>query len=211
MTPKQAMYQNQANTIIKHLEKRNMSGYYFETAQAAVQAILNKIISDSTVAWGGSQTLSQIGLLDQLKNKPLTLFDRSLAKNHEETQQVYRAAFSANYYLMSTNAITLDGKLVNIDGNSNRVAALMYGPDCVIIVAGMNKVAVNEADALQRVKNFAAPANTVRLDCKTPCSKAGCCHDCLVEDCICCNTVITRNSRHTDRIHIYLIGEELGY
>lgn len=211
MTPKKQMYQNQAETIIKNLEKRNMTGYYYESAGAAVEAILEKIPNFSVVTWGGSQTLSQIGLLQQLSEKSLTLLNRDLAKTPEETKQIYRDSFSADYYLMSTNAITLDGKLVNIDGNSNRVAALAYGPDFVFIVAGMNKVAVDEENALIRAKNFAAPANTVRLNCKTPCTKTGSCNDCLVDDCICCNTVITRKSRHNNRIHVFLIGEELGF
>lgn len=211
MTPKQMMYQSQANTIIQNLAKRNMTGYYSETREQALILIMSMIKEGSTVSWGGSQTLGQIGLYDSLHSKNLVIYDRATATTPEETKKIYRDAFSVNYYFMSTNAITLDGKLVNIDGNSNRVAALTFGPDQVFIIAGMNKVATDETMALERVKNFAAPANTQRLNCKTPCVKTGHCHNCLSDDCVCCNTVITRKSRHNDRIHVFLIGEELGF
>jgi hypothetical protein len=211
MNPKKTMYENQAATIIQHLEKRNMSGYYFDTKEEAAKEILSRIPDQTTVSFGGSMTLNQLDLIQELSTRSLTLLDRSKATTPAETKQIYRDAFSADYYLMSTNAITLDGKLVNIDGNSNRVAALSYGPDYVFIVAGMNKVTLDEASAIERVSNFSAPANTVRLNCKTPCAKTGQCSQCLVEDCICCNLVITRKSRHTNRIHVFLIGEELGF
>lgn len=211
MTPKQMMYQSQANTIIQNLEKRNISGYYSETKEEALSLILSKINDGASVSWGGSQTLGQIGLYEALESKNLTIYDRARATTPEETKQLYRAAFGVDYYFMSTNAITFDGVLVNIDGNSNRVAALTYGPEHVYIIVGMNKVCSSLETALERAKNFAAPANTQRLNCKTPCVKTGHCHNCLVDDCICCNTVITRKSRHTGRIHVFFIGEELGY
>ena len=211
MTPKQITYENQGKTIIKALAKRNMIGHYFATSKEATNYINSFIKDHSSVSWGGSMTLSEIGLLDQLNERDLNLLDRSKAASGEEVGEIYRQAFSADYYLMSTNAITMDGKLVNIDGNGNRVAALIFGPKQVLVVAGMNKIALNEAAGIERVHNVASPANTVRLNSKTPCRTSGQCYDCLVDDCICCQTVITRKSRHNDRIHVILIGEELGY
>lgn len=211
MTPKQINYENQGKTIIKALAKRNMTGHYFHTSLEAVGFINSIIAEQSTVSWGGSMTLNEIGLLERLQQRDLNLLDRSKAKTADEIGDIYRKAFSADYYLMSTNAITMDGKLINIDGNGNRVASLIFGPKQVLVVAGMNKIALDEAAGIQRVHNIASPANTVRLNCKTPCSTNGQCYDCLVEDCICCQTVITRKSRHNNRIHVILIGEELGY
>ncbi len=210
MKPKQTAYKNQANTIIKGLKKRNMTGYYCNSSSEAVK-LANSLIEDNKiVTWGGSMTINDIGLTDSLKTRNLTILDRGKAKTPEEVKKAYRDAFSSDYYLMSTNAITLNGELVNIDGNGNRVAALIYGPDKVIIVAGMNKVAIDVPAAIERVHNFASPANTNRLNLNTPCSTSGICHKCLSGS-ICCQTVITRNSRHNNRIHVILIGEELGY
>jgi len=211
MNPKQIFYQNQAQTIIQHLEKRNMKGYYFETSEEAKDFIQNFIPDHSTVSWGGSTTLQEIGMVDAFQNRDLNLLDRSVCKSREELEQLYRRAFSADYYLMSTNAITLDGKLINIDGLGNRVASLIFGPKQVLIVAGMNKVACDESSAIKRVQNFASPPNTNRLNLKTPCSKTGVCMDCQSKDCICCEIVITRRSKSPERIHVLLIGEELGY
>lgn len=211
MTPKQTAYHNQANTIIKGLKKRGMDGYYFHTVQEAVDFANNMIEDGSTVTWGGSMTLQDSGLPAVLKDRDLTVLDRAEAGSPEEVQKIYRQAFSADYYLMSTNSITLDGQMVNIDGNGNRVAALIFGPQKVIIMAGMNKVAVDVEQAFDRVRNFATPANCNRLNLETPCSKTGKCGDCIGDSTICCEIVTTRRSRHPGRIHVILIGEELGY
>lgn len=211
MNPLAQAYENQAHTIIKALEKRNMTGYYFGTAQEARDHINQMIEDHSTVTWGGSMTLNEIGIKETLKDRSLNVLDRADAKTPEEVTSIYQKAFSSDYYLMSTNAITLDGQLINIDGNGNRVAALIWGPKQVIIVAGMNKVALDEPSGIERVRNFASPPNTVRLNLTTPCQKTGKCHDCLVDDCICCQVVTTRKSRHKNRIHVILVGETLGY
>lgn len=211
MNPVQQKYHNQAKTIIEALQKRNMNGYYFETSQEAILFIQNFIKPTSTVSWGGSMTLHESGIIDAVKTMDLVCLDRDMADTVQARHQIAQKALSANYYLTSTNAITLDGKLVNIDGNGNRVAALIFGPDNVIVVAGMNKVSLDETDALSRVKNIAAPANTVRLNQNTPCSHTGKCHNCLVDDCICSHTVITRRCNRANRIHVLLVGEVLGY
>ncbi len=212
MHPKQIFYEKQAATIIRHLEKRQMQGFYCPTCQDAVTTAMSLVASDTTVCFGGSMTLLESGVLNALKARTdITLTDRSHAKTPEEIQMVYRSAFQADTYFMSTNAITLDGQLVNIDGNGNRVAALIYGPKQVIIVAGMNKAVPTVEDAVRRVRNTATPPNCVRLNLDTPCAASGACADCLSEHCICSQIVITRRSRSANRIRVLLVGEALGY
>lgn len=210
-TPKAVFYENQAATIIKSLEKRNMEGYYCPDGVSAVQMVLSLMPEHSVISWGGSMTLSETGLMDQLKERDYTLIDRMTASTLEERRELYAKATLADYYLMSTNAITLDGQLVNIDGAGNRVACLIHGPENVIILAGMNKVCPDVESAVKRVKNCATPQNTVRLNCKTPCAVTGICNDCLSPETICCQEVITRYSRIKGRIKVILIGEEYGY
>lgn len=211
MTPKQTAYANQAATIIKNLKKRNMDGYYCPDAASAVEQAISLMPEGATISWGGSMTLSEIGLMDALQAHTYTLIDRMTAQTPEEKREIYAKTTLADYYLMSTNAITLDGQLINIDGTGNRVACLIHGPEHVIILAGMNKVCPDVTSAFQRVKNCATPPNTVRLNCKTPCSVTGICGDCLSAETICCQEVITRYSRVPGRIKVILIGEEYGY
>lgn len=211
MEPKQKYYQVSAEQLIKNLENRNMEGYYCPTAKEAVEKALTLIDDGSSVSWGGSMTLQEIGLLEKLKDKNLSLLDRSTATDDEEKAEIYYRALNCDYYLMSSNAITQDGKLVNIDGNGNRIAALIYGPRNVIIIAGMNKVTKDEESAMKRIRNHASPTNAIRLEQETPCTKTGKCHECLVDDCICCQVLVTRKSRHDNRIKVILVGEELGY
>lgn len=211
MTPMTKFYRQQANTLLQNLKKRNMAAYYCETKEEAVALAKSLIEEGSTISFGGSMTLAEIGMLDVLRSGNYELLDRSKANSQEDVKTIYRKAFSADTYFMSTNAVTLDGHLVNIDGNGNRVAALIHGPDQVIIMAGMNKVTTDLENALNRVSNFAAPPNTQRLNRNTPCNKTGFCSDCQSEDCICSNTVITRRSHVEDRIKVIMIGEVLGY
>ena len=211
MNAKNEYYKIKAENLIKNFAKRNIEGYYAENAEAAGKKLLELIKENASVSWGGSMTLKEIGVFAQLKAGNYSLLDRATAENSAEKEEIYHQALSADYYLMSLNAITQSGKLVNVDGNGNRLAALIYGPKNVIIVAGMNKVTVDEESAVKRVRNQAAPANVVRLDQKTPCAKTGYCHSCHVEDTICCQTVITRHSRQDGRIKVILVGEELGY
>ena len=156
-------------------------------------------------------TLDEIGLLDELQNSDYILYDRNKVSNEEERTAMNARIITSDYYFMSSNAITLDGKLVNVDGYGNRVACLIWGPKNVIVIAGMNKVVTDEKAAIDRARNMAAPPNTVRLHKKTPCAELGRCANCLTEDCICSNTVITRRSQIPNRIKVILVGEELGY
>ena len=212
MNPKEIHYEKLAETIINNLKKRQMEGYYCATAKDAVALATSFISENSVVSFGGSMTLEETGLLPLLRTKEdITLLDRAKASGPAEMQEIYRKVFSCDTYLMSTNAITLDGELVNIDGNGNRVAALIFGPKEVIILAGMNKVCSNIEDAYHRIKTIASPPNCVRLNRNTPCTKTGTCGDCYSPDCICSQTVITRRSNIPGRIKIILIGKSLGY
>ena len=205
-------YEIQASTIIKALEKRNMKGCYCPDCSAAVKQAGELLFDGACVAFGGSMSLSECGIKDMLQSRTdIRLLDRSKAKTPEETSRIYHDALNSDVYFMSSNAITLDGELVHIDGTGNRVAALIYGPRKVVLVVGMNKVVPTVADAVRRVHNVATPPNCIRLGKQTPCAATGVCHDCLSPDCICSQTVITRRSGTADRIHVILVGEALGY
>ena len=164
-----------------------------------------------SVSWGGSMTLEEIGLIEALKNSDYTVYDRATAQTPEEKEKFFSEVAVCDYYFMSANAITLDGQLVNIDGLGNRVASLIHGPKNVIVIAGINKVAKDVDAAIDRVQNFAAPPNAVRLGLNLPCAKYGRCVECLDASCMCCQTVITRKSRIRGRIKVIIVGEELGY
>lgn len=202
-----------AKTIIKGLEKRNMEGVFCETKEDALSKALSYIEEGSSVTWGGSMSIEEIGLMDAVKNGSYKVIDRSVAKNYEEQREIFSKAVLADYYLMSSNAITLDGELINIDGTGNRVACLTYGPKNVIMIVGMNKVVNDVEDGIKRVRNFASPPNTLRLGLKTPCSMTGRCGDCYGDTCICSQIVVTRrqSAAMRGRIKVILVGESLGY
>ncbi len=212
MDPKKTYYKHLADTIIKNLDKRQMEGYYFETSAEAIAKANSFLTKGTTVGYGGSMSLAESGMLASLQDNPdILLFDRSKAKDEEETTRIYHQALDSDYYFMSSNAVTAKGELVNIDGRGNRLAALIYGPKYVILFVGMNKVCSNVEDAIHRIHNIAAPQNCIRLNCKTPCSVTGVCADCLSPESPCSQTVITRRSGVPGRIKVFLIGEELGY
>lgn len=212
MNPRQMHYETLANTLIKNLEKRRMEACYCATVEEAEKKAFSYLTDGCTVSFGGSMTLEDTGMLTALRHDPnIRLIDRATATSPEETKKMYHDALSADFYFMSTNAITVEGELVNIDGNGNRVAALIYGPENVIVMVGMNKVVSNVEEAISRVHNTATPMNCQRLNKKTPCAVTGVCSDCLSPDCICNQVVITRRSGIEGRIKVILIGEELGY
>ena len=212
MTPAETYYENLAKTTMKNLEKRHFECHYCKTAEEAVTLASELVPSDSTVSFGGSMTLAESGMADALRQRDdITLLDRSKAGTPEEVKEIYHKSLNADYYFMSSNAITAEGELVNIDGTGNRVGALIYGPEHVIILAGMNKVSPTLEEAVSRIKNVASPLNANRLNRNTPCAATGLCADCLGPDCICSHTVITRRSAPEKRIKVILIGESLGY
>lgn len=211
MSHKTEAFAAMAKTIIENLEKRNMEGYYFESSSECVKAIIDSIPSGSVISWGGSETVKEMGLMEAVHNGSYELIDRTAAQNPEEARQIYAKTVLADYYLMSSNALTIGGELINIDGNGNRVACLIQGPAHVIIVVGMNKIVTDVESGVARVRNMASPANAIRLNKKIPCASTGHCHDCLSPDCFCNQIVITRRSGHEGRIRIYLVAEDLGY
>ncbi len=194
-------------TVIKNLEKRNMKGHYCETVEDAKALVLSMIKEDDIVSWGGSVSVNQIGVKEELKN----VIDTSTTKP-EEALPLRKKALTCDVFLTSTNAITMDGELVNIDGMGNRVAAMCFGPDKVIVVAGANKIVKDEATAIARIKTEACPPNCIRLAKKTPCAVTGECGNCMIPgQTICAYTVTTRFSNFPDRIHVILVNENLGF
>ena len=211
MTPKQTFYENQAKSIIHKLEARKMEGYYCPDKESAKAKVLELIgPNKKVVTYGGSVSLDEVGLKEAVEEAGHDLLRREKYVTPEEKRECFAKQTLADVFMMSTNAITLDGELVNIDGSGNRVACLAFGPNEVIVVAGMNKVVSNVEEGIARSRNFAAPPNTVRLGCDTPCAKIGQCGNCL-NDTICCQIVVTRACRVPGRIKVILVGEELGY
>ena len=211
MSVKKEYYKNLAATVLKGIEKRHMEGYYCDSIEEARALALSLVPVNSSVSFGGSVTLDETGILNELRNREdITLYDRATATTPEENKKIMHDALLCDYYFMSSNAITSDGELVNIDGNGNRVAALIYGPENVIIVAGMNKIVKNVEEGISRTRNVASPQNCIRLSKDTPCAANGVCGNCL-KDTICDQIVITRASRVPKRIKVILVGEELGF
>lgn len=198
-----------AEQMIRAMEARNMEGFYAETKEEALNKALELIPEGSSISWGGSMSIQEIGLTKAVHEGNYEVYDRT-DKTPEERRQVMLKAFDCDYYLASANAISEDGILVNIDGNANRVAAIAFGPRNVLMVVGMNKVVKTEADALSRAKNVAAPINAQRFG-GTPCAVTGACSMCKSPSCICCQTLVTRFSKEPKRIKIILVNEELGF
>lgn len=199
-----------AEKVIKGLASRNMTGYYVQTREEALKKALELIPEGATVTNGGSLSITEIGLVDAVKTGNYTYLDRNGAPA-EEKRAMELAAFDADVYLGSANAMTDDGILVNIDGNANRVAAYAYGPKKLILVCGMNKIAKDVDAAMKRARNEAATINSQRFERETPCRKTGSCMDCKTPGNICCQFLITRYSMHANRIHVILVNDNLGF
>ena len=196
-----------ANTVIKGLESRNMSGYYAKDKEAALKQALALITEGSTIAMGGCVSAHEIGLIKALENGNYNYINRDNMTPRESLM----AAYDADVFLSSANAITSDGIMINIDGNSNRVSCIAQGPKKVVFIVGMNKVCSDLDAAMKRARNVAAPINAQRFDIKTPCKETGKCFDCKSPDTICCQFLITRYSRHKGRIHVILVNDTLGF
>ena len=197
-----------AQKVIKGLESRNMTGYYAEDSDAALRLALSLIDEGSSCTMGGCVSAAEIGLVDALKQGSYHFIDRAA---FSDPHAAALAAFDADVFLASCNAITNDGVLVNIDGNSNRVAAIAHGPKKVVMIVGMNKVCSDVDGAMKRARNVAATTNAQRFGLSTPCAKTGACFNCKSPDTICCQFLITRYSRHTGRIHVILVNDTLGF
>lgn len=197
-----------AERTIAGLQSRNMSGYYAGDKEEALRIALGLIPEGSSVTMGGCMSAHEIGLVDALKSGNYDFIDRDA---YNDKRAAMLKAYDADVFLTSANAMTDDGVMINIDGNANRVSAIAQGPKKVIFIVGMNKVCPDADTAMKRARNVAAPINAQRFGLKTPCSKTGKCFDCKSPDTICCQFLITRFSRHKDRIHVILVGEDLGF
>lgn len=211
------------NKVISSLQKNNMTGIYAPDVNAALNEVKKLLNDGDTVSMGGTATAKECGIVDLLKSGKYNFLDRNRQGiTPAEIDKVYRDTFSADAYITSTNAITENGELYNVDGNSNRVSAMLFGPKKVIVIAGYNKIVHNIDDAVKRVKTTAAPANTLRLGCDTPCSKTGecislsnkdsyICDGCSTDARICANFTIMSRQKRPGRVHVILVGESLGY
>ena len=181
--------------VVNALKSRNMDAYYVETKEEAVAKALELMPKGSTISWGGTMSVAEAGLMDAIRNGDYTLYDRDQAETAKEREEMMHQAFFADFFLGSTNAVSEDGVLVNIDGVANRVAAYAYGPKNVLLIVGMNKVVKTQEDALHRARNEAAPINAQRFQKETPCVSGGTCFDCKKQGCICSQILITRYSQ----------------
>ena len=217
----EAIVMKKLEKTAENLRKNNMDAYVCMTSQEAVKIVESLLNEGETITSGGSMSLEESGVMALMKSGKYNYLDRSLAKNREETEEIYRKAYFCDTYLCSSNAVTENGELYNVDGNSNRVSAICYGPKSVIMVCGMNKIVRNIDEAIVRIKTTAAPPNCVRLSCPSYCSEAGHCvsldkggdmaSGCKGDGRICCNYVVSAQQRHKGRIKVILVAENLGY
>lgn len=212
---------NEVKTTMENLEKNGIKAFYAETREEVVPLVKSLVPAGSSVSNGGSVTLKETGVMDLLESGEYHFIDRRGLEG-EELRQAYIGAFGCDAFFCSSNAVTMNGELYNVDGNSNRVACIVYGPKQVIMVVGVNKIVPDIHAAIKRVKEISAPANTVRLDCKTPCAATGhcisldsdnpyICDGCLSPQRVCCNYVVSAKQRHKDRIKVIFVNEKLGY
>ena len=201
-------YELLSKKVIKGLESRQMSGYYAANKEEALKTALSLIPEGSTVTMGGAMSAHEIGLPQALAQGNYNFIDRD---KMEDKRAAMLAAYDADFFLASANAMTEDGVIINIDGNANRVSAIAQGPRHVIFIVGMNKITPDTDTAMKRARNVAAPINAQRFGLSTPCAKTGSCFNCKSPDTICCQFLITRFSRHRDRIHVILVNDTLGF
>lgn len=206
--------------IIKNLEKNNMQGFYFKTTAELLEFVRQLLPENAKIASGGSQSLIDSGVLALLKSGKYCYSDRDSAASAEEQKQVMINAFTSDYYFCSTNALTENGELVNVDGRSNRCAAIMFGPENVIMIVGKNKIVKNVSDGFERIKKIAAPKNTLRLNCSTYCKENGVCvaaessaiaSGCASPQRICCSYVVSAHQREKGRIKVLICEQDLGF
>ncbi len=207
--PKKMYYAKRSEVVIKNLNSRGFEAYYCDTKEAALAKALELIPVGATVGWGGAMSAQQIGLLDAVNAGEYNAIDRDKAPNPAAREQAMRDCLLADVFITGTNALSIEGQMVNIDGNGNRVAAIVYGPRNVVVIAGMNKVTDSLENAVVRARTVAAPMNTQRFALKTPCTVTGVCGNCKAEG-ICNQMLITRNCKPAGRIKVILVGEELG-
>lgn len=209
-TPKESYYEKRGNLLVKNLRSRHFEAYYCANKEEALAKALELIPEESSVCWGGAMSCQQIGLMDAVRSGNYRTIDRDACKTPEQKEQTQREGLLCDVFLTGANAMSMDGQMVNIDGTGNRVAAIVYGPKTVLVVAGMNKVTDTLEDAIQRARTVAAPMNQQRFGHPNPCTVTGSCADCKSETCICNQILITRHCRPVGRIKFILVGEDLG-
>lgn len=206
------LMEQKINRVIENLEKNNMEGYYARDEREVLDIVKTLVNKGESVSVGGSMTLFETGIIDYLRSGDFKFLDRyEPGLTREEIIDIFKKSFLTDTYFVSSNAITENGELYNVDGNGNRVAAMLYGPEKVIVIVGKNKIVKNVDEAIQRNREYAAPANAKRLDKKTPCARVGHCMDCKSEDRICNKYTIIRRQGRKGRIKVIIVGKELGY
>ena len=205
-----AYFEKRGQILVKNLRNRHFDAWYCDTKEDALAKVLELIPEGAKIGWGGVLSAQQIGLFDALRSGNYNLLDRDLCQTQEEREQMMKDALFSDVFLTGANGLSLDGQMVNIDGTGNRVAATIYGPKKVIVIAGMNKVCDTLEEAVKRAREVAAPLNMMRFMKDTPCAATGKCGDCKAEGCICNQIVITRHCRPVGRIQFVLVGEQLG-
>jgi len=208
--PKQKYYAKRGEILVKNLQSRCFEAYYCETRGEALNKALELIPRGATVGWGGAMSAQQIGLLDAMNAGDYNAIDRDKAPDPAAREQAMRDCLLADVFITGANALSMDGQMVNIDGNGNRVAAIVYGPRNVVVIAGMNKAVDTLEAAVIRARTVAAPMNKQRFPLQTPCEITGVCGNCKGDGGICNQILITRNSKPAGRIKVILVGEELG-
>lgn len=203
-------YEQMASCVIEELKKRNMEGFYCEDSKAAADLVCSLVEQGASVSWGGSSTIKSLGVLERLKETSCQMIEYPEQEKKEIGSPIFQQVAGADYFLMSTNAITRKGELVNIDGASNRLSSLLHGPKHVIIVAGINKLVKTVEDGVNRIQTSVCPVIAEKSGRQTPCGIKGVCTDCKSPDCMCCNIVISRRSRYNGRVKVILVGENLG-
>lgn len=209
-SPMELYYEKRGTLLVKHLKSRHFDAYYCSTKEEALQKALELIPEGASVGWGGAMSAQQIGLLDAVREGNYHPLDRERCSDPEEKNAIARKCLDADVFITGANGLSMDGQMVNIDGLGNRVAAIIFGPKKVLVIAGMNKAADTLEAAIARARTVAAPANEQRFGHNNPCTVTGCCADCKSESCICNHIVVTRHCRPVGRIQFILVGEALG-
>lgn len=198
--------------VVEALKKNNFKAEYAGTKEEARNKVLELVESSTSIGIGGSMTTIEAGLLDEFVKSGKIILDHAAAGlSPEEKLEIRRRQLTCDCFICSTNAVTLDGKLINVDGTGNRVSAMIFGPKKVVIVAGINKIAKDVDAAIERIELYAAPMNNKRLNIPNPCATTGICMDCSGSTRICNITTIIKKKPSQSDIHIIIVGEELGY
>jgi len=211
MSVKAKFYEARCQKAVKALIKNGFDAIYVPTKEEAVKKALELVPPNATVGVGGSVTIRELGIVDELLKRGHVIFDHYLPNSPEEKDRMRKCQLTCDVFFSSTNALTLDGKLVNIDGTGNRVAAMIFGPGRVVLIVGANKITDDLEQAMLRAKQVASPMNAMRLNIKTPCATTGYCSDCASEERICRVTTIIEYKPYLTDFTVIVVGEELGY